>query len=222
LLNNFELLFGYEIGESTKRPYYGLKSGYSTYIYNFGYLYSGFQIGSFRDKSSWVNGAGILQMLYFSKLLPVGSWSWRHYIGAMYSFSLDQLMPGGILDLNNSDGIRGFFNSDITGNKKLVLNYEADIFLPVKIFGFNMAILTFADFGILTSDDHSFLDSRLYQGYGVGLRVKNENLIFPTFQFMIGIYPNIGGRHFSIFNQGSIFNQLNQYQASIPSVVQGQ
>ena len=222
VLNTLELLFGYEIGESTKRPYYGLKSGYSTYNYNSGYIYGGFQIGAFRNKSSWVNGAGILQMLYFSKLLSLGSWSWRHYIGAMYAFSLDQQMTGGALDLNNSNGIRGFFDNEVKGNKKLVFNYEADIFLPVKIFGFNMAILTFADLGILTSDDKSFLDNRLYQGYGVGFRVKNENLIFPTFQFMIGIYPNIAGRHFSVFNQGSIFNQLNQYQASIPSVVQGQ
>ncbi len=222
LINNFELLWGYDIGESTSMPYYGLKSGYSTYIYNFGYLYGGFQIGAFRNSSNWVNGAGILQTLYFSKLLPVGTWSWRHYIGAIYSFSLNQLMTQGELDLNNNNGIRGFFDNEVKGNKKLVLNYEADIFSPFKIFGFNLAILTFADFGLLTSDDRSFLTSPLYQGYGVGLRVKNENLIFPTFQFMIGIYPNIDGRHFSVFNQNSVFNQLNQYQASIPSVVLGQ
>jgi hypothetical protein len=92
----------------------------------------------------------------------------------------------------------------------------------LKIVGFNLAFITFADFALISSINNSLFDSKLYQGYGIGFRIKNEQLIFPQFQFLIGIYPNLpleGGKHFNMFTQGSIFNQFNPFQFSIPSVV---
>jgi hypothetical protein len=222
LLNMIELLFGLEKGSNSSRPYYGLKTGYSFYDDNLGYLYGGFQIGAFRSNEKWLNRSSILEMLYFSKLNAIGTYKWRHYIGSKYSYSYDPLRPLDILDINNEDGLRGFSDGYLKGNKKLVVNYEADIFIPLKFLGFSLAIITFADFGLVASINNSLFNSELYQGYGIGFRIKNEHLIFPVFQFMFGFYPNLpeaGGKHYNMFNQGSIYYQLNQFLFSAPSVV---
>jgi hypothetical protein len=222
LINMIEFLFGYEKGANSSRPYYGLKTGYSFYNDQVGYFYGGFQAGAFRSDEKWLDRTSILEMLYFSNLNAIGNFKWRHYIGSRYSYSYDPLRPQDILDLSNEDGLRGFSDSFLKGNKKLVLNYEADIFVPLKFLGFSLAVITFADFGLISSINNSLFTSALYQGYGIGFRLRNEHLIFPTFQFMFGFYPNLpqtGGNHFNMFYQRSMFYQFNQFQFSAPSVV---
>jgi hypothetical protein len=220
LINIIEFLFGYEKGASNNMPYYGLKTGYSFYADRLGYLYSGFQIGAFRNNNKWSNENSILELLYFSKILPFGTYNWRHYLGFRFSSNSDPL-GAEILSINKTDGVRGFSDNLLKGNKKLVLNYEADIFAPFKFLNFNLAFITFADFALISPYNVSFFESKLYQGYGVGFRIKNEQLIFPQFQLLFGFYPNAqqNGSQFNIFSQGSIFNRFNPFQSSIPSIV---
>ncbi|MDP4116431.1 MAG: hypothetical protein Q8903_09865 [Bacteroidota bacterium] len=222
IINMAELLFGFEKGSNLSRPYYGLKTGYSFYDDYFGYLYGGFQIGAFLSNKKWLNRNSILEILYFSNLNAIGNYYWRHYIGSRYSYSYDPLRPQNILDINNINGLRGFSDDQLKGNKKLVLNYEADIFVPFKVLGFKLAFIFFSDFGLISSINNTLFASKLYQGYGVGFRIKNEHLIFPTFQFMFALYPNLPlevGKHFSMFEQNSIYYQFNKFQFSMPSVV---
>ncbi|MDP4192366.1 MAG: hypothetical protein Q8858_12425 [Bacteroidota bacterium] len=218
-----EFIYGIEKGSSFKRPYFGFKSGYSLYDENFGYLYAGLQMGAFRVDQNWLNGTSVFELLYFSKLLPIGGWMWRHYIGSRYSHSYDSQSHQEILDLNNEHGLRGFNDNLLKGNKKLTLNYETDYFVPIKFFGFKMALITFADLALLSPAENSLYQSKLYSGFGIGIRIRNEHLIFPTFQLMLGYYPNTvqpGGERFSLFKQNAIFYQFNQFQFSKPSPVQ--
>ncbi|MGE5499167.1 MAG: hypothetical protein ACM3Q2_13885, partial [Syntrophothermus sp.] len=225
LINMIEFLFGLDKGAKTSRPYYGLKTGYSFYMDYLGYLYGGFQTGAFRSDKKWVERTSTLELLYFSKLNSIGTYKWRHYIGSRYSYSYDPLRPRDILNINNERGLRGFSEGDLLGNKKLVLNYENDIFVPVKFLGFKLAIITFADFGLISSSGSSLVSGKLFQGYGIGFRIQNEHLIFPPFQFMFGFYPNTlqeGSKHFHMFRQSSIYYNFNQFQFSIPSVISAQ
>jgi hypothetical protein len=222
LINMIELIFGLEKGATTSQPYYGLKTGYSFYNDNLGYVYGEFQTGAFRSNDKWLNRTSVLELLYFSKLNTIGTYKWRHYLGSRYSYSYDPLRPEDILNINNEGGLRGFSDGSLKGNKKLILNYEADIFVPLKFLGFKLAVITFADFGLISPANSSFFASRLYQGYGIGFRIKNEHLIFPPIQFMIGFYPNSpqeSGKYFNIFRQSAIYYQFNQFQFSTPSVI---
>jgi hypothetical protein len=225
IINMIELLFGIEKGISTNRPYYGIKTGYSFRDNNLGYFYGGIQVGAFRSEEKWLNRNSIWDMFFFSNLKSMGSYKWRYYIGSRYSYTYDPLLQIDNLNINKDAGLRGFSVGDLIGNKKLVLNYEADIFLPLKILGFNTALITFADFGLISTSYEPLIDSKLYQGYGFGFRIQNEHLIFPSIQIMFGYYPNTfesGGTHFNIFNQSSLYYKFNQSQFSIPSIVTAQ
>ena len=58
------------------------------------------------------------------------------------------------------------------------------------------------DAGLLGNDNSPFYNSHMYQGYGIGLLVKNELLVISTFQFSFGFYPNVPGRSSqTIFNR---------------------
>jgi hypothetical protein len=222
LIKMIEFIFGLDKGTNTSRPYYGIKTGYSLINNNLGYFYGGFQVGAFYNDKKWLNRSTIWDMFYFSNLKRSGNYTWRYYLGSRYSSYFDPLIPIDILNINNEAGIRGFTDNELIGNKKLVLNYEADIFLPLKPLGFNIALITFADFGLISPTNLLLFDSKLYQGYGFGFRIQNEHLIFPSFQIMFGIYPNryqSGGAFFDIFNQSALYYQFNQFQFSIPSVV---
>lgn len=221
LIKMIEFLFGVEKGSNTSRPYYGLKTGYSFNKDKFGYLYGGFQIGAFRSEGQWLNRTSILELLYFSKLNSIGNYKWRHYIGSRYLYSFDPLRPGDILNINNEGGLRGFSDGDLLGNKKIILNYENNIFVPLKFLGFKIALITFADFGLIASNNNSLLSSKFFQGYGIGFRIKNEHLIFPPFQFMFAFYPNTrqGGELFNFFRQSTIYYHFNRFQFSTPSVI---
>lgn len=222
LIKMIELLFGYERGVRSDRPYYGIKTGYSFYDDDFGYMYGGFQSGAFRSNKEWLSRTSILEFLYFSRLNSIGNYYWRHYIGSKYSFSYDPVNPQDILDINGVSGLRGFSENNLLGDKKLVFNYEADIFVPLKFLAFSLAVITFADFGLIAANNKSLFAGKLYQGYGIGFRIKNEHLIFPQFQFMFAFYPNTpeaDGRHFNMFHQSSMYYHFNQYYFSVPSIV---
>jgi hypothetical protein len=222
LVQMIALLFGYEVGANSSRPYYGIKTGYSLHHETFGYVFGGFQIGAYRSKGEWLNRNSMVELLYFSNLNALGSWKWRHYIGSRYSYRYDPLRPENVLDINDALGVRGFSDGYLKGTKKLVFNYEADFFTPLKIVGFKLAIITFADYGILSSLQRSIYSSKLFQGYGIGFRIKNEHLIFPSIQFMFAYYPNINladGVHYRLFRQSASYYRFNKFQFSTPTIV---
>lgn len=222
LVQMVALLFGFEKGSNSNRPYYGIKTSYSLHNDSLGYFSGGFQIGAFLSKGEWLNRNSLLELLYFSNLNAIGKWKWRHYIGTRYSYSFDPLRPQGVLTINNEGGLRGFSDNFLKGTKKLVTNYEADIFTPLKLVGFKLAIITFADFGMISSNDRSLFTSKFFQGYGLGFRIKNEHLIFPSFQFMFSYYPNIhqaDGVHYELFRQSTSYYRFNKFQFSTPTIV---
>jgi hypothetical protein len=44
---------------------------------------------------------------------------------------------------------------------------------------------------MITPTNVNLFAGQLFQGYGLGFRLRNENLTFNTFQFRLGYYPNI-------------------------------
>lgn len=219
LIKMAELLVGYEDGSNTDSPYIGIKSGYSFLSESNGYFYGGLQIGSFISLDDWQNWSSVMEVMYFSKLNISGFWKWRHFISSRLSYNYDPKRPADKLNIDYERGLRGFSDNYLKGNKKFVVNYEADFFVPVRFLGFKLAIIFFADMGLISPNNNSIFLSKLYQGYGLGIRVKNEHLIFPSMQFMIGYYPNTDGEQFNIFYQSKMYYQFNQHQFSIPSVV---
>ena len=93
------------------------------------------------------------------------------------------------LSLGNTDGIRGFESHIGKGQQRLTLKVENVFFQNTSIYKFKTAFFTFFDLGVIGTTDKVIFNDAYYAGLGVGLRIRNENLIFKTIQLRLAFYP---------------------------------
>jgi hypothetical protein len=91
--------------------------------------------------------------------------------------------------MNDQYGIRGLKSETLIGTQKLSMNLESVMFSPLYILGFRFSTFGFFDFGFIGSEERSIFNQQMYSGLGIGLRVKNENLLINTFQLRFAFYP---------------------------------
>ena len=158
-----------------------------------GYLFLSSRLGGYLAEGPKVEQAVInLRAQYFSNLYHIGRSDIRHFI--RYDFTRGAARFSGEREyvvLTNNYGVRGLRSPDLYGQTRLMFNFESMLYSPHYIYGFRPAFFVFADFGMVGESDELIYQNTLYSGFGVGLRLKNESLIFPTFLFRIGYYPKL-------------------------------
>ncbi len=183
---------GMEQREFGARNYVGMKTAHGQYYRRFGYLLLGLSAGSYLREGQWEQGAWQAEANYFSRLITLGSSQLRQFVNVRYTRGFGRF-NGEFIDINNANGIRGITNIALRGEQSLVVNMETVVFTPLNILGFQVALFGYADLGWIGITNSGILKVPLYQGYGVGLRVRNENLTFNTFQFRLGFYSGFPG-----------------------------
>ncbi len=136
---------------------------------------------------------------YFSKLYDFRTYKVRHSVevglGKFFRRSIKN--P---LDINNENGIQGFRADSLTGDSRLQARFQALVFTNWKLIGFNFAVVPQFGFAVLAQRNENIFNGKFFQGYSLGLRTRNENLIFNTVEIRGYIFPstveNIG--HFRI------------------------
>lgn len=200
--------YGYEHGDLTDRRYLGLDFSFAKYNKTFGYLYGRAGYGSFIKNGTWEQGMLELESFYFTRLYENGNWKLRHFILGRTTIGINR-NPEELLSINNEEGLRGFRSGLLRGNRRVVLNYEANLYTPFSLFGFRLATLAFVDLAWLSyGNKTSPFQSAPYRGFGAGIRFRNEFLSFSTIQILIGYYPKLP--------PNEDFNNLRIYEASRP------
>jgi hypothetical protein len=210
---------GIEKREIGQRPYFGVTSAWSRYSKRFGYFYTGAGAGGFHQ-NGWTQALVYSRTIYFTPFLEFGNWGWRNYIGLRYTHGYSQL-PGNAITINKGNGVRGI-NLPISGNQKIVMNFETNFFPPINMVGFRMAFVLFTDLAWIANGGKLIDKSNFYPGYGLGLRFRNDHLIFNTIEILFGYYPNVGklGKNpYQFFNSQKTFYNFNDFQFSRPDVI---
>jgi len=158
-----------------------------------GYLFLSSRLGGYLAEGPKVEQAVInIRAQYFSNLYHIGRNDIRHFV--RYDFTRGVSRFDGEREyvvLSNNYGVRGLSSPSLYGQTRLMFNFESMMYSPHYIYGFRPAFFVFADFGMVGSSDELIYQNTLYSGFGIGLRLKNESLIFPTFLFRIGYYPTL-------------------------------
>jgi hypothetical protein len=215
----FTLTGGWDKAQTYERPYGGAKVSYGWNNSSLGYMYTGIETGGYLHDHKVEQGVISAQFLYFTSMLPVRSWTIRQFLWTRFTLGYNRL-PGEQLDINSPNGLR-VFSSPLRGTQRLVSNYEMDIFTPWKPLGFKIVGVLFADFGLIGDHAHPVLQSAVYQGYGLGVRIKNEKLIFNTFELSLHFYPNAklaDAKDFTISHTEQIFYRFQDFQFSEPYI----
>lgn len=183
-----ELTYGKEYSEFDIRDYISIKSAFGNFVPNVGYIYGRGIISTFVKENRTEQGLLQLHFKYISDLYDLRSYKLRlfgtlDYSRGFYRYEDEHLTIG------EDNGIRGFRNNYLFPDQRLYLNLEAVAFSKVFFYGFRFAVFSFADIVLFARDKMFYEYDNIVSGFGIGFRVRNENLIFKTFQVRFGIYP---------------------------------
>jgi len=184
----YTLTSGLEKKVFSDRFYLGLEYAKGAIFQSAGYLYSKIGAGSFFYNKNFEQSVLSFKGKYFSPLFRSNSYAFRHFIDLNYIIGFDRFEEE-FVTINNLHGIRGFNSENAYGTQKLTVNLETVTFTPLFFYGFKFALFSFADAGIIGKNNNSIFSGKLYSGLGLGLRIKNDNMIFRTFQFSFTYYP---------------------------------
>jgi len=183
-----EVLFGYEEGLNTGRIYAGAQTGFGNHFNHLGYLSLIGGYGSFfrngTPEQSVISGS----LFYFSDLLELNSWRLRQFVKMQTLIGINR-KDGESVNINDHNGITGFNDASLRGTNKFLVTFQSQLYLPYSVLGFRFAPYLYCSFGMLGSDTSPFYENTIYQGYGIGLLIKNELLTTSTFQVSFGFYP---------------------------------
>ncbi|MFP4096554.1 MAG: hypothetical protein ACLFUB_18875 [Cyclobacteriaceae bacterium] len=206
-----EITLGPEWGEFHKRFYTGFRVSSGDYVKPFGYMTARLGIGGYWHNKQFEEG--LLQLGLRSFTYPI-QWKrtlFRLFLETDYSRRLSPMpredFRENLLSLNNREGIRGLRHYRLYGGHRLSFSLETVAYLPFHFYNFRLATFFFADAGMIARHDQSLMRSKIYQGYGLGFRVRNERLALETFQLRFAVYPQrpVGAPPFGVTVAGLPF-----------------
>ena len=179
---------GIEEREFSKRWYSGFEAVYSRRVENAGYFSASFMFGGYKDQNKWLQNVYNFNLLYHSPLITKGNWKLRFLFDNNYLYGFN-LFEGEQVYLDSQNGLRGFNRFALFGTKKITANAEALIFSPFAPLGFVIGGILFADFGVIGDRKNNLTSSKLYQGYGAGIRFNNESIARANFEVSLVYNP---------------------------------
>jgi hypothetical protein len=185
-----EIVFGYEDNEFGDRGYAHLfLSSGNLFKYKPYYFYTSFGIGSYFRTSGLEQGLSDVKINFISPLFKLWDVQTRQFIRLNYTVGIQRFLIEDLL-LRDNIGIRGFGSRIATGKQRITLNVENVFFYKKAILNFQTALFYFLDVGLVGPANKSIFTEDYFAGVGVGLRIRNENLIFKTLQIRLSLYPN--------------------------------
>jgi hypothetical protein len=163
-----------------------------------GYLSTDFEYGTFFHESNPEQSVLIAGVNYFTGLFEIGKWKLRQFIKPKITIGINRFSYD-TLTLNEGNGLDGFISYSLSGTSRLVVTLQTQTYSPWRLIGFRFGPFLNYSFGMLGSDPSGFKRSKVFSQIGLGVMIKNENLVFNTFQISISFYPLMPGAGQNLF-----------------------
>ncbi|WP_339839013.1 hypothetical protein [uncultured Flavobacterium sp.] len=218
----YGLTGGYQRKNDAYRYYFGGRFSLGNF-YNWGYLSSNIEYGTFAKNSSEQTTLS-LKLIYFTNLIESKKWKFRQFIKPELIIGTNRIDSRfDRVTLNDNYGIRGF-NSDILfGTKKLLLTFQTQGYSPWNLGGFRLNPFLSYTFGMLSDDNNHFTRSKMFSQYGAGLVISNDYLVFDSFQISFSFFPNIPGIGENIFKTNAFKTDdigFQNFDLSKPKIIE--
>ncbi len=181
---------GKEINEFKKRTYFGTSLSVGESVRNLGYIYGSAGFAAFFNNGHTEQGMLLLRTNFISNLTYLGKYRIRNFINLDYTRGFDRYTDE-YLVFNSENGFSGFGNDSVGGAQRLSVGLESVVFSPVNFYGFRFAVFGFADLGFLFGTNEFVGSGDLLSAIGLGIRIRNDNLVLNTLQIRLGFYPNL-------------------------------
>lgn len=184
-----EATFGYSNADYHSGLYGGLSFRRGGFL-NFGYLMGAVSVGSYYSRElGFFRSALNARIQYFTNMLGHSRFTTRQFVTIDYLKGWNRF--GGFYEsvwFTSRSGPRAVRQSSL-GSDRLVLSTETVVFTPWQPLGFRIALYGFGDVGTIGYDPNVF-KNEFQATVGVGVRLRNERLIFGTIQ--LSLFVNFG------------------------------
>ena len=197
----YSLTGGYQIKNNTGRLYFGLRVYFGNY-YEWGFLSSNFEYGTFFNASHTEQGVLTAGVNYFTGLFEIGKWKFRQFVKPQMTVGINRFSSDS-LTLNDKYGLDGFNSRVLSGTNRILFTLQTQSYAPGNLIGFRFGPFLSCSLGMLSDAETGFKNSRVYSQISLGVLIKNENLIFNPFQISISFYPLIPGTGQNVFRMNS-------------------
>jgi hypothetical protein len=197
----FGLTGGYQVRNNSRRLYLGTRFSFGNY-YKWGYLSSNLEYGTFFHASNAEQGVFSAGVNYSTGLFEIGKWKFRQFVKPQITIGINRFAYDS-LSLNDSYGLDGFNSPALSGTKRLLFTLQTQSYAPWNFIGFRFGPYLICSLGMLGDSAEGFKNSKVYSQIGLGVLIKNENLVFNTFQISISFYPLIPGIGQDVFKMNS-------------------
>lgn len=220
------------------RVYLGAKASYGNYL-KIGFLSINFEMGSFFKNSTTEQTTYSFHANYFSNLLLLGSkWKMRQFIKPQVVIGINRLKSvadrvslnenpdfnsayGNLYSDTRNGYITGFDGREL-GTKKYVLALQTQFYSPWELLGFRVNPFVNITAGLLANTESKPQSKNLYSSFGIGFIVRNDYLVFNSFQFSLIYYPQIPGQDDNIIKTNAFENDdfgFQDFQIGKPRTV---
>lgn len=193
----YSLTGGFGHRDNSASTYMGFRVSSGNYQ-KWGYFGSNFEFGTFINKSQLSQGAFTVGAIYFSGLREIGKWKFRQFVKPQLIIGINRFSNDS-LTINDGYGLDGFNSPSLSGTSRMLFTMQTQAYSPWDFIGFRFGPYLICSFGMLGDQANGFKNSKVYSQFGLGVLIKNENLVMNTFQLSIAFYPSIPGKGQGIF-----------------------
>ncbi len=200
------------------RLYLGLNAGTGTY-YSFGYLSTHLSYGTFIDLSGFHQGMLTGRITYFTRLMTIGDWKLRQFITPSFALGVKRSPAD---NQSIKIGIKGFERIETLAPNITVISLQTQSYAPWNIAGFHLGPYFYTHIGILGEEPVGH-KGRVYSLFGLGMLIKNDYLMFNTFQISFSFYPYIPENRYNIFKPNAYKTTdygFRDFEVSKPGIVE--
>jgi hypothetical protein len=185
----FKITTGREFNEFKQRTYLGGEVSFAKSVKALGYFYMYAGLSTYLNKNQTEQGILSLGMNYFSNLINLGNSKIRNFVYFQYTRGFNRY-TNEFLKFTTDNGFSGFTNDSINGTQRLSVSLESVLFSPINLYGFRFAFFGFTDLAFLSGTTEILGRGYTLSSIGVGIRIRNDNMVFNTLQIRIGYFPN--------------------------------
>jgi len=214
---------GYQMKNSLGSFYVGARFSSGSY-YPWGYMSSNIELGTFLRSAQTEQGVFRVGANYFTNLIEIGPWKFRQFVKPQVIIGFNRIAYDS-LTINNEYGLRGFNSPELSGISRLLFTSQTQFYAPWDFIGFHFGPYLNFSLGMLGDAANGFRNSKLYSQIGLGVLIKNDNLVMNAFQLSISFYPLIPGKGNNIFKFNSFQTTdfgFRDFEIGKPAMVQFQ
>lgn len=216
-----EVTVGEEDSDRANGFYSSLKITNGVNIRYGAHIFASANIGGYWNNKKFSNGAFITNLSIISRLYKTGSSRMRIYGIANYTQGINRINQQ-YLRITPAQFSKTFSHYDNTGHTRLNIKAEAVVFTPIYLIGFRCAFYGFSEIVMLSDKPEHLFKRQTIPAFGFGIKVRNEHLVFSTFQFGFTFFPVLdnNNRHliFSITDHQSAGLELLRINA--PNIIE--